>query len=786
MKKTIQLLALFILLVGFSACKTNEKSSATAEKCILPIWLNFDNTEFIVTDFAELDEIDSVTIENQKQTIDKLGKFIFITPENAPNLMIMNIWTNDKSISVVLKKSLKQLISFTFDPKGKIYKKVQLKGEFNAWNPSATNLTFDNGVWKTSILVGKGKYQYLVVADDKEMLDDANPNKIDNNKGGFNSLLIIGENETNQAPNLLSESFKDDEIILSATNSPTKIYVLWNNTKLDNENAKYSDGKIIIHIPDEAKSHYRSFIRAFSSNSTGISNDILIPLSEGNVITDVKELDRNDRQTNILYNTFVDRFYDGDPSNNRLIKGDSVLPKANYYGGDVTGILKKINEGYFDELGVNTLWISPLVKNPEKAYGEWKDPYTKFSGYHGYWPISFTIMDDRLSTPDEFKNLVESAHHKKMNVLVDFVAHHIHNTHPYFIAHPDCCTPLILPDGTRNLERWDDHRLTTWFDTFLPTLNLEKPEIANMVADSAVWWIKEYGIDGFRHDAAKHVPLSFWHLLTQKLQKEIVSKENRPVYQLGETYGSVDLINSYIGSNLLDAQFDFNVYDAAVGCFAAGKPFNVLRDRLFESNLNYGSHNTMGYITGNQDRGRFISYASGDLKFDEDAKAAGWQREIVVSDPIGYQRLSMLMAFNMTIPGLPVIYYGDEFGVPGGNDPDCRRMMWFGAQLNEKEKQNLEITKKLTRIRSSNMSLIYGDFCLFNADQNTLVYARKYFENIVIVAFNNSKEEKTITIDVTKFSNIQFISNFGTQIQKTNNQIVLKLKGNSFEILSAK
>ena len=148
----------------------------------------------------------------------------------------------------------------------------------------------------------------------------------------------------------------------------------------------------------------------------------------------------------------------------------------------------------------------------------------------------------------------------------------------------------------------------------------------------------------------------------------------------------------------------------------------------------------MGYITGNQDRGRFISYAGGDLKFDENAKKAGWTREIGVGDTLGYNRLQMLMAFNMTIPGLPVIYYGDEYGMPGGNDPDCRRMMRFEDQLDERERETLEVSRQLSRIRKENMALMYGDFLFLKGENGVLQYARKYFENSVWVVLNNRPE----------------------------------------------
>jgi glycosidase len=459
-----------------------------------------------------------------------------------------------------------------------------------------------------------------------------------------------------------------------------------------------------------------------------------------------------------------------------------VLPQANYNGGDMKGIIEKINQGYFKELGVNSLWLSPLVKNTEGAYGYWPNPRTKFSAYHGYWPTSFTQLNPHFGNSEDLKELVETAHNNNENIYLDMVANHVHKEHPYYKQHPDYVTQLQLPDGRLNLELWDEYRLTTWFDKFLPTLDLEREEVAEMLADSTVWWAKEYNIDGFRYDAAKHIPLTFWRKLTKKLKDSVINN-GQQIYQLGETYGSSELIGSYISNGLLDAQFDFNVYDAALGVFAGGNNMKTLAERLKESLKVYGSHNLMAYITGNQDRGRFISYAGGDLKFDEDAKAAGWTRDIEVGDNIAYNKLQMLMAFNMTIPGIPVIYYGDEFGMPGGNDPDCRRMMRFDDELNKLEKNNLEITKRLTKLRSSNMALLYGDFNI-TSDTSSMYYTRQFFDNFVWVGFNNSNNGKRFKLSYTDKKSKSLRTNFNGKIEKDGNNYFIVIPANSFEIIT--
>ena len=128
----------------------------------------------------------------------------------------------------------------------------------------------------------------------------------------------------------------------------------------------------------------------------------------------------------------------------------------------------------------------------------------------------------------------------------------------------------------------------------------------------------------------------------------------------------------------MDGQFDFNLYFDSRVVFAQDEvSFTQLHNSLMETFLYYGNHSLMGNITGNHDIPRFISYAGEGLSFGEDAKKAGWERNVKIRDAVGYNKLQMLTAFIMTIPGIPVIYYGDEIGMVGAGDPDNRRPMIF-------------------------------------------------------------------------------------------------------------
>ena len=330
--------------------------------------------------------------------------------------------------------------------------------------------------------------------------------------------------------------------------------------------------------------------------------------------------------------------------------------------------------------------------------------------------------------------------------------------HPVYQAHKEegWATDLYLPDGSLNTERWDDHRLTTWFDVFLPTLNLERKEITEMVSDSAMYWLYEYDLDGFRHDATKHIPLEFWRTLTKKVKHHNEGR-GAPIYQVGETYGSPELISSYVGSGMLDGQFDFNFYDASVASIVLPDVgFDLLGDRIRESFAFYGHHHLMGNMTGNQDKPRFISLASGDITFEEDSKLAGWTRDIEKRTQESFDKLAMMHALLISVPGIPCIYYGDEIGLPGGNDPDNRRMMKF-ENLTDQESHLRQTVSDLAHIRTSHMALLYGATEVVLAAKDQLILKRSYFDEIIYTIFNTSDTSFNYTLDLAEGNKISKI-----------------------------
>ena len=734
-------------------------------------------------------EVDTLLLEDyflSPELIDSVLFFGANTPFNKNKLILdwkdseplgaLKVYSRDTIFSILLKKSQKQryVLSITDNADMNL---VQAKGEFNNWNPNNGTFKKETNLWRQELYLSPGQYQYLFMIDGVETLDPSNPSKVSNGMGGYNSLIKIVDNAPQ--PYLATQSYEKGQFLIQSNNT-NHVIALWQNQEIDISSLNEEGSLFNVPIPEEAKKVKRSFIRIVGSNASKVSNDLLIPLEFGQVLNSTDQITRKDREASILYFMIVDRFKDGNSSNNHPLNIPSVHPKADYHGGDIAGVTQKIKDGYFESLGISTIWLSPIVQNPEGPYGLYPSPKTEFSAYHGYWPISFNKIDYRFGNPEELHELVKTAHENDMNVLLDFVANHIHNEHPIYIEHPEWATNLYLPDGSLNTERWDDHRLTTWFDTFLPTLDLTNPEITNILTDSAVFWINEYDLDGFRHDATKHIPEYFWRTLTRKIKAQVIVANKKQAFQIGETYGSRELTASYINSGQLDAQFDFNMYDAALQAFAnPSTSFKTLATALTESEKYYGSHHLMGNISGNQDKPRFMALADGSVQFDEDSKFAGWNRDIQVVDTTAYAKLNAFMAFTLTIPGIPVLYYGDEIGMTGGNDPDNRRMMRFENHTTN-EQYTLNNIRELSKFRKSNLALIYGDLAVLSVTDSTMAFSRNYFESNTYVMVNKSSSEVLIELNIEE-STLSDLE--GNKIKIENNKLMVAIPPYGYKIL---
>ncbi|MBN2202075.1 hypothetical protein JW777_09000, partial [bacterium] len=448
-------------------------------------------------------------------------------------------------------------------------------------------------------------------------------------------------------------------------------------------------------------------------------------------------------QDAIIYSLMPDRFRDGDPSNNAPIRHAALADRANFNGGDLQGIIEKLDEGYFNGLGVNTIWILPFIKNTPNPYRETPEPHRMFSGYHGYWPVANREVDPHYGTLEDAGTLVSVAHRRGIRILMDFVSNHVHREHPYYRDHPEWFGDYTLPDGRNNLRLFDEYRLTTWFESYLPSFDYPRsPEAVDTMVSDAVWWLKHYQIDGFRHDAVKHVPNGFWRALTRRIRSEFPGKD---VYQIGETFGDHALIHSYVNNGQLSAQFNFNLYWPARYAFAVdGAGFGSLADEMDRVVDIYGQLHLMANLMDSHDQPRYPAYLEGDLDWGDNAQEVGWQKHITVDDPLTYDKIETYMTYLMTIPGPPVIYYGNEIGMSGAADPDNRRMMRWKTTERERELRNY--VSLMTALRRDHSALRYGDYMTLRADEQVYAYLRSDFNGRLLTLIYRDKAPGRIRI----------------------------------------
>ena len=723
-----------------------------------PIQLESDSTSLNLKDYLLYGErVDSVVYFREmnhpkrihlnsynKATISK-------QPTNGIGLLSLFVKQGSRSSQRNIPVFASEMQRITIETRGGRISKassVHLAGSMNGWSSWKTPLTKSkNGIWSVTLSLPLGNHSYQIITDNAWGIDPANKDSIPNGLGGWNSLVVV-----NQAsfPPVIKVTKSEDADLEIEGDYGVDVWCIWEDQFIE----KIEIGLLRnanLNIPHLAKSLKRSHLRLFPVHDGVRGPEILIPLEYGEPIVSTENLDRRDWHAMVMYFLMVDRFNNGMPDNDSPVDDKDIMPIANHKGGDITGVALKIIDGYLGKLGVNTVWLSPITKNAKGAWGYWSDPRTsvssKFSSFHGYWPISNTVIDPAFGSRAEFNGFVDFAHSSDMNVILDYVANHVHENHPIYKKHPDWATDLYLPDGSMNIERWDDHRLTTWFDTFLPTLDLSRPEVYSAMTDSAMWWVENSAVDGFRHDATKHIPEVFWRTLTTKM-KVLNRTRGRRLFQIGETYGSPSLISSYISSGMLDAQFDFNHYDAAVDALAFDDgSFKHLASTARESLKSYGAHNLMGNITGNQDRIRFTSLADGGVVPEGNGKFEGWTQDIRhIKGGGGFEKMRMLMSYLMAMPGIPCIYYGDEIADVGGNDPDNRRVMRFD-DLSIEEVKTLSWTSEWIKLRRSRMSFMYGS-CNIEAVSHTLLkITREYLGEVSVVYINKSKESAEVSAE---------------------------------------
>ena len=430
-----------------------------------------------------------------------------------------------------------------------------------------------------------------------------------------NSFFQDSKN-ADKLPKLSTHQFGLSSISLSATNEIKKIFVYWQNFLLPDELVLYLNGKIQISIPAEAQKIDRSFIRVWASNDFGVSNDILIPLDKGGVLTDTKQITNEDKQAEITYFVLAENIKKISKINNQFSNDQPVGQRDNYLKVNFSEIKQRANKGYFKDLGVSSLIISSNNPTSDSKFG----------------------------------------------------------------------------------------------------------------------------------------------------------------------------LNNKKNSKLFD-QLNFKVYEAAQATFIrAGNNDLKQVENILESSLySYGNHNLLGNISGAHEKQSFVSNASNKITLGEKIIVNQKLHTIEVANSIDYKKLFLLHTFNMTIPGIPVIIYGDEIGLTGLNNQNFRSKMKFDG-LTKQEEALLKQVKTLTHLRSENSQFIYGDFINIQASNDSWVYARKYFDKQAIVFINNSSKPKSIEVEIPKNLKIEelkssFNHTFVISNSYNKNKIKIELPAYSADIL---
>lgn len=354
-------------------------------------------------------------------------------------------------------------------------------------------------------------------------------------------------------------------------------------------------------------------------------------------ITDRVKKNENDFDWDeaVVYFMMTDRFFDGNESNNTASGTDTYGDNPGlYHGGDFAGVTAKLD--YLQDLGVNTIWLTPIVKNIAGVTvtdeGSEDVPYN--AAYHGYWASDFTKLNPTMGTTEEFKTMISEAHKRGMRIMVDIVVNHAgYGTESTFA---DMLRDKSVSEG--DIKSWQSG---------LPDFATEKAEVRAKLVEWQTSWMKDYGVDYFRVDTVKHVDSTTWAAL-----KNSTTEVNPSFKMIGEYYGAGYASNgSTLGSGQMDADLDFDFNDQATS-FVSG---NISSVEKFLSARNTALNNA--YMTG-----QFLS------SHDEDGFKASLMNGKQYTEDKATSAALVAATLQLTAKGIPVIYYGEEVGLSGLNN----------------------------------------------------------------------------------------------------------------------
>jgi glycosidase len=467
-----------------------------------------------------------------------------------------------------------------------------------------------------------------------------------------------------------------------------------------------------------------------------------------------------DWRSAVMYFVFVDRFNNGSSSNDCHVSGTSTTGTAsgNYEGGDWLGVTQKIDAGYFDDLGVNTLWVTVPIKNADTdAYpGTGGDTHV-YSAYHGYWPYDMTSTEPCFGTATELQTLVTEAHKHNIKVLFDFAMVQVTIDSPTYTSNPGWFWPNSWNSGDcicgQNCD-WNAQGYRCWFASYLPHWNYTVSAARDYSVNAAITLVKNTGADGLRLDAIKQVDLSWLLEVRTQLQAQIVAPESpqQRFYLVGETYDFYDTayIKSFVDpASKLDGQFDFPARRNLIDTMLLKKQtMNDLANFYAGNDFYYGSSAVMSPFLGNHDLPRIVHLAEEPPLFTDqadDGKNLSWSGQPTLpTDQKTFDKLANAFAVLFTSQGAPLIYYGDEYGMPGAGDPDNRRFMqWSGYSSGQTYLHDR--IKLLLGIRKQHAALYKGFRTTLSATQDTWLFVQETPQEQVYVGINRGDTDAQVS-----------------------------------------
>lgn len=457
-----------------------------------------------------------------------------------------------------------------------------------------------------------------------------------------------------------------------------------------------------------------------------------------------------------MYMLMTDRFRNGDPSNDQ-----PGAANARFEGGDLQGVEQAIREGYFDALNVKAIWLSPWQTQPQRIFS---DGNHTVSGYHGYWPVKARQVDPRFGGDAALKSMVREAHRHGIRIVMDAVLNHVHSDHEYF-ADPAKADWFRTGCncGSSQACGWDNAALTCLFRDYMPDIDWTNNAAADQFTDDMLWWMEEYDLDGIRIDAVKHVEDAAIINLTNRV-RERFETAGTDYYMFGETFtGDVGTINRYIGPKKLDGQLNFPLFMQMPESVFARDDQGLQQVRAAtNSSLSSFASATMVDFVGNHDVARFITKAD-----PANRDRAGNQWDNLPGAPVGqtpYDRLYLAFAHLMTVPSVPLIYYGDEYGEWGGADPDNRHFLNAPATYFPEQRNQLDRMKRLLAARAKLRGLRRGPLLELwcnnepwgSGQGNLMAYAR---------TDSDPKQTAVVVLNLTGNTWTGVVVNFPTQLQ---------------------